>query len=323
MSTPSKNYSGTWTTNYPSGRVAEETEYRRGKWHGSRITRYDNSENSLKAEEYWNSNKRSGDWKTWFETPPNQLRSTASWKNGLPNGTTTHWHANGKKKSECQYSNGIHVGDHQHWNDAGLIIKIEHWQSGNITSVEHFQNEEVTQVDIYKHNEVVKVQHLKDGVVCQEEDPRQRDELACQLTIVGVYPVVPTAESIAQAAQYHKYEHLLDANGSFQEPIVWANNNDLCLVEVQIDGDFSPRALIRSIGANDQAPYLEFYIDAAGTTLISESVAVSTPKRRVCFFLHFLADNVVIKSGNDSLNTPARGPVPERLASFVHYVPVD
>lgn len=323
MSSPSKNYSGTWTTHYASGRVSEETEYRRGKWHGSRLTRYDNAENSPKAQEYWQNNKRSGDWKTWYENPPNQLRSTASWNNGLPNGTTTHWHPNGNKKSECQFRNGVHASDHQQWDDTGLIIKIEHWRSGNIASVEHFENEEVIRVDIYENNEVVAVQNLKDGVVCEEKDPRQRDALACQLTIVGVYPVAPTVESIARAAKYHKYEHLLDENGTFQEPIVRSNHTDLCLVEAQIDGEFSPRALMRQIVANDQAPYLEFYLDTDGKTLIPESVAVSTPKRRVCFFLHFLAADMVMNVGNASLQTPARESIPERLISFVHYVPVD
>jgi len=140
--------------------------------------------------------------------------------------------------------------------------------------------------------------------------------------IIGVYQIRPTTESILEAARYHGYDWLINEEGSFEDEIYWDNFQNLALVEVQINGKFSLDDWF-NISQNDQAPYMEFYLDEAGTRLLSEKEAVETGIGRACFFLHFVDTTRPLKVGEDEPSLPPMSELPERLMPFTHYVPVD
>jgi hypothetical protein len=112
---------------------------------------------------------------------------------------------------------------------------------------------------------------------------------------VGVYKITPTRESLTLAAQHYPWARsFLDQDGNFSleewEFVQEEKADDLqnlTLVEALIIGPYSPKELDEmSHGKEDQAPYLEFYLDADGVESISEAEAMTREHRRVCFFLH-------------------------------------
>ena len=148
--------------------------------------------------------------------------------------------------------------------------------------------------------------------------------------IIGIYKITPTVESIIHAVKFHKYDWLLDRNGQFADTIYWENFENLSLIEVQVSDDFHPRLLQAisqrhsgNINGGEQAPYLEFYLDSSGTTLLSENEAVSTENRRVCFFLHFTNTGLPLRVGETLLELSSISELPERLIGFTNYVPPD
>ena len=92
--------------------------------------------------------------------------------------------------------------------------------------------------------------------------------------IIGVYRVKPTIESIFQAAKYHKYDWLADADAKYTDMLIWESTQNLTLIELQVLGEFSPELLYTIFQGNrteyDQAPYLEYYLDATGNILVKE-----------------------------------------------------
>ncbi len=142
------------------------------------------------------------------------------------------------------------------------------------------------------------------------------------LEVVGIYAVIPSIESIVNAARYHECDYLLDDAGNYTDEIYWNGFENLALVEIQIQGEFSQRD-IDSIKQNDQAPYMEFYLDSTGTQLVSEDEAKQTDNCRVCFFLHFVDTAKPLAVGRDQLELPTRTVLPERLKPYTHYLPVD
>jgi hypothetical protein len=148
--------------------------------------------------------------------------------------------------------------------------------------------------------------------------------------IIGVYKVIPTAESIIKAIKYHECEWLLNDKGELQDEIYWENFEDLCLVELQVLGEFKTN-LLQAISqgrseepdGNEQVPYLEYYLDAAGKNFISEQEAISIDNRRVCFFLHFTDPNLPLRVGEILIKLPAISELPERLVQFTNYMPPD
>ena len=122
--------------------------------------------------------------------------------------------------------------------------------------------------------------------------------------IIGVYKITPTVESIIRAVTFQKYAWLLNDNGEFVDEIYWENFENLSLIELQVSGAFTPNLLqaisqrhLEDIEGNEQAPYLEYYLDSSGKNLLSEEEAISTDKRRVCFFLHFTDTNLPLRVG--------------------------
>jgi hypothetical protein len=321
--TPPKRFTGIWTIHHPSGQIAEETEYKNGKWYGKRTTRYDNLENALKSEEYWENGRRVGEWRSWYDNDTHQVRSTSSWNNGLPDGPAIGWHPNGVRESEKLFENGMCVRDHKSWDNEGNLESVKHYDRGKPSAVEHFENGTLKQVDVYDGGDLVKVQYIEDGIVVRETDPRSRPELNCQLHVIGVYPISPTLASISKAAKYHHFHWLLDEDGQFNEPIPWENHRNLRLVEIQIEGEFLPKELMLAISMGGQAPYMEFYLDPRGEALLSEETAVATPNRRVCFFLHFVTASKLLGIAGQSISLPSESDLPNRLADFTHYIPVD
>jgi len=144
-----------------------------------------------------------------------------------------------------------------------------------------------------------------------------------EFKIIGLYRVVPTKESITQAARYHEYNWLIDEHGEYVDEIYWDNHENLGLLEAQICGSFAPGELLAVISQDDQAPYMEFYLDSTGSRLLSEDDAIETEDRRVCFFLHFVGPAIPLRVDQSELKLPPWSELPERLKPFTHYLPVD
>jgi hypothetical protein len=142
------------------------------------------------------------------------------------------------------------------------------------------------------------------------------------LQVIGVYRITPTYESILEAVRYHECHWLIDQDGKYTDQIYWDNCENLALVEVQIQGRFSPDDWLL-VSQNDQAPYMEFYLDDTGTQPLSEKDALGACFCRACFFLHFVDTTRSLKFGEDKLSLPPMSALPERLRPFTHYLPVD
>jgi hypothetical protein len=146
-------------------------------------------------------------------------------------------------------------------------------------------------------------------------------QVAPEIIIIGVYKIIPTEKSIIEAANYHDYEWLLDEEGNYTEEIDWNNHENLGLVELQFIGDIHTANVLNSISQDDQVPYMEFWIDTDGNSLISETS--STEGLRACFFLHFIDHTKPLKVLGKDLKLPAWATLPKRLTPFTHYLPVD
>jgi hypothetical protein len=140
--------------------------------------------------------------------------------------------------------------------------------------------------------------------------------------VIGIYSISPTDESLSAAARYHGFEWLVDETGKYQGSYSDDDFIDLVLVELQVDGQFSVEDF-DTISQDDQAPYMEFYLDAYGMQLLSESEVAEQEKRRVCFFLHFADTEKPLRIGETRLEFTRVSPIPERLRPFTHYLPVD
>lgn len=140
--------------------------------------------------------------------------------------------------------------------------------------------------------------------------------------VVGVYKVEPTKDSIRQAITYHGDNFLLDEKGEFADEIVWENLEDLALIELDLRDAFSPKELL-TISQNDQAVYMEFYLDEDGLSLINEEQAISLQSRRLAFFLHFTDVSKPLTIADEDIKLPDMIKLPERLVPFAHYIPVD
>jgi hypothetical protein len=148
--------------------------------------------------------------------------------------------------------------------------------------------------------------------------------------LIGVYPIHPTTESIIAAARYHNYDFCIDEDGNFTDPIYPETFENLCLVELMISGDFSPELLMSITQkrhdqkpGEGQAPYMEFYLNGEGTTLIPDKQAQTVSARRVCFFLHLVDPSLPLSIGKAALPLPPITELPARLQPYTHYVPVD
>ena len=143
------------------------------------------------------------------------------------------------------------------------------------------------------------------------------------IRVVGVYKIEPTLETIKEAAKYHKADWLFDNDGNLVDELHESNFDNLTLIELIINGRFSGSDMLLKIQQNDQAPYMEFYLETYGTAIISEEKAKEGLERRLCFFLHFTDTNKPLEIGETKFNLPLPKPLPERLKPFAHYLPVD
>lgn len=148
-------------------------------------------------------------------------------------------------------------------------------------------------------------------------------QMTPEINVLGVYRVLPTEESITEAARYHDYDWLLDEDQKYTDEIDWSNHDNLGLVELQVFGDISPADLFNSISQEDQVPYMEFWTDSGGCSLISEEESVTTEGRRACFFLHFVDHTKPLIVSEKQLKLPSWSALPERLTPYTHYLPVD
>lgn len=143
-----------------------------------------------------------------------------------------------------------------------------------------------------------------------------------QIQILGVYRITPTEESIVEAARYHECPWLLDERGAFTDVVSWDSLRDLGLVEMLIAGPFAATCLMQ-VRQGDQCPYLEYYLDSEGTSLLSVREAEQAPCRRVCFFLHFVDTGKHLAIESQLYRLPAMTALPDRLVPYTHYLPVD
>jgi hypothetical protein len=140
--------------------------------------------------------------------------------------------------------------------------------------------------------------------------------------LIGIYKIVPTKESIIEAARYHECDYLLDADGNFVDEIHWENHKNLALLEFQVTGSFTPNDLMK-IRQGDQAPYMEYYLDPRGEKCVDENQAIRRDGRRACFFMHFLNTRKPLMVDNLEIVLTAMQELLERLMPFTHYLPVD
>jgi hypothetical protein len=152
-----------------------------------------------------------------------------------------------------------------------------------------------------------------------------------EFKVVGVYRIVPTLESISQAARkVGDLEHVLDEDGVWKEEIPWDQFHDLGLIELEIRGPHTTKHIDsitqsdQARSADDQVPYDEFYLDGTGTKPIDEekALAMSEP-RRVCFFLHFMNVRKSLNILGARFALPPFTDLPDRLKPFTHYLPPD
>jgi hypothetical protein len=152
-----------------------------------------------------------------------------------------------------------------------------------------------------------------------------------EFSVIGVYRIVPTLESISAAArQIGGLQHVVDEDGVWKEEIPWNQFRNLGLIELEIRGPHKTKHIdsitqgTRAPRADDQAPYDEFYLDGTGTKLIDEeqALAMSEP-RRVCFFLHFINMKKPLNILAAKVALPPFSDLPARLKPFAHYLPPD
>jgi hypothetical protein len=145
--------------------------------------------------------------------------------------------------------------------------------------------------------------------------------------IIGVYRIKPTIESIVEAVRFYDYPWLLEEDGTYCDEITWDKFENLALIEMQVIGEL-PDGLLDSIWLGDrssdgQVPYLEFYLDQTGAQLIDSENAPQTENRRVCFYLHYTDTGKPLNIGPCQVDLPAMTELPQRLAPFAHYLPVN
>lgn len=71
--------------------------------------------------------------------PNGQKRRESHYKNGKPDGLTTHWHENGKKKEEGHYKNGEWDGLWTHWDENGNKTLEMQFKDGKEVSRRNFR----------------------------------------------------------------------------------------------------------------------------------------------------------------------------------------
>ena len=155
--------------------------------------------------------------------------------------------------------------------------------------------------------------------------------------IIGLYRVDVSRESLAMAASHYEWaDDWLTATGNLTDEI-WnwyieersGEMKTIALVEAQIKGKYSEDELLNMAhGESNQAPYLEFYLNGAGTESISYEEAVKVDDRRICFFLHYVnpLEPIRIMQGKKivkKLGLPDWTSLPERLKPYNHYLPYD
>ena len=140
--------------------------------------------------------------------------------------------------------------------------------------------------------------------------------------LIGSYRITPDKVSLAIAARYHRYNWLVNGDNEFIGDLDPNIFKDLGLLEFLVSGNFSSKELL-NISHNDQSPYLEYYLNEAGTDAIDEKKAVANGIFRICFFIHFVDVTQPLYINGQKIKLPEMDQLPDRLLPFTHYVPVD
>ncbi len=127
-------WDGKYSRWYPSGKLAEESNWNEGILHGVQTQWYENG--NKKMEGNWIFGEEEGVFKKWYVN--GQLAEEMAFETGRPKGQKTVWHPNGKKKSELMIVNGLEDGIENIWDDNGDVYSQRFWISGKLDSVKTY-----------------------------------------------------------------------------------------------------------------------------------------------------------------------------------------
>ncbi|PCJ53573.1 MAG: hypothetical protein COA79_22690 [Planctomycetota bacterium] len=116
-----KNYTGQWSTWYPSGAKFSEGEMGNGKEYGKSVI--------------------------WFENGSKYVESEMN--NGLINGKATIWYENRMKNREGQYVDNSPIDVHKDWNKDGSLNKKEYYDDkGTFQKREFFEKGKLVKTEL-------------------------------------------------------------------------------------------------------------------------------------------------------------------------------
>ena len=132
-------------------------------------------------------------------------------------------------------------------------------------------------------------------------------------------------DALVREAMDMKYPvgHFTEQQRREAQPAVVAELSSAVLVEVIIQGaDDRYSADDFSQSDCDQAAYMETYLSADGTSIISEYDRPPGDFLRVAFFLHFFDAAKQLMTSYGEVSVPQPTAMPERLSRIIRYDPV-
>jgi len=103
---------------HENGRLAERTEYQKGKLHGLQTSWFPAGGKSTENE--YKEGLSHGNVMMWDQHGRKEMERTD--RNGKPHGVMTLWYSNGKKQFECEYRDGVEYGRTTSWDENGRVL---------------------------------------------------------------------------------------------------------------------------------------------------------------------------------------------------------
>jgi len=110
---------GVWRKFYPGGNLASEVVYKDNKKQGLEILWYNNSNNCVKQEMYFNRGVLDGPVTYYYKSCRKEL--TENFKNGVKEGMEITYHTNGNIKAEGMYKKGNLDGVYKVYDKSGKL----------------------------------------------------------------------------------------------------------------------------------------------------------------------------------------------------------
>jgi hypothetical protein len=136
--------------------------------------------------------------------------------------------------------------------------------------------------------------------------------------IVGLYPVTITPEAL---------QDKIDRNPGYTSlsfDYLLSLFESLYLFELTVSEAGKIQSFINHITqetGEDQAPYLEAYLDDKGTRQIDQPDEAAGYPCRLCFYLHFVDLGVPLDVAGRHLPLPEPVTMPKRLSALLDYTP--